>query len=140
MTTKAHEERDGFEAVPFRMHPRVFAALGADLVTNDVVAVIELVKNSYDAFAENVRLRFGNDEPLGPFLEIEDDGKGMTRDIIENVWCLVATPLIPLHFYFLLVFLVFFTVLIPVGANRALNAGKGWRWWAIHRLSHRRPS
>ena len=75
MTTKAHEERDGFEAVPFRMHPRVFAALGADLVTNDVVAVIELVKNSYDAFAQNVRLRFGNDESLGPFLEIEDDGK-----------------------------------------------------------------
>lgn len=92
MTTKAYEERDDFEAVPFRMHPRVFAALGADLVTNDVVAVIELVKNSYDAFAQNVRLRFGNDESLGPFLEIEDDGEGMTRDIIENVWCLVATP------------------------------------------------
>lgn len=92
MTIKAHEERDGFEVVPFRMHPRVFAALGADLVTNDVVAVIELVKNSYDAFAQNVRLRFGNDESLGPFLEIEDDGKGMTKDIIENVWCLVATP------------------------------------------------
>ena len=91
MTTRAHEERTGFEAVPFRIHPRVFAALGADLVTNDVVAVIELVKNSYDAFAQNVWLRFGNDRSLGPFLEIEDDGKGMTRDIIENVWCLVAT-------------------------------------------------
>ncbi len=92
MTTKAHEERDGFEVVPFRMHPRVFAALGADLVTNDVVAVIELVKNSYDAFAQNVWLRFGDDTSLGPFLEIKDDGQGMTRDIIENVWCLVATP------------------------------------------------
>ena len=92
MVTKEHEEHDGFETVPFRMHPRVFAALGADLVTNDVVAVIELVKNSYDAFAQNVWLRFGKDESLGPFLEIEDDGKGMTRDIIENVWCLVATP------------------------------------------------
>ena len=92
MVTKEHEEHDGFEMVPFRMHPRVFAALGADLVTNDVVAVIELVKNSYDAFAQNVWLRFGKDESLGPFLEIEDDGKGMTRDIIENVWCLVATP------------------------------------------------
>lgn len=92
MATKAHEEHDGFETVPFRMHPRVFAALGADLVTNDVVAVIELVKNSYDALAQNVRLRFGDDGPLGPFLEIEDDGEGMTKEIIENVWCTVATP------------------------------------------------
>ena len=92
MTTKTHEEHDGFETVPFRMHPRVFAALGADLVTNDVVAVIELVKNSYDALAQNVWLRFGNDGPLGPFLEIEDDGRGMTKEIIENVWCIVATP------------------------------------------------
>ena len=74
------------------MHPRVFAALGADLVTNDVVAVIEIVKNSYDAFAQNVWIRFRNDPDQGAYLEIEDDGNGMTRDIIENVWCLVATP------------------------------------------------
>lgn len=77
--------------IAFRFHPRVFAALGADLVTNDVVAVIELVKNSYDAFAENIWIRFREDLE-GRYIEIEDDGIGMTRDIIENVWCLVATP------------------------------------------------
>ena len=86
------EEKSGFERIPFRIHPRVFAALGADLVTNDVVAVIELVKNSYDAFAQNVWIRFRDDSGQGPFLEIEDDGTGMTKEIIENVWCLVATP------------------------------------------------
>ena len=64
----------------------------ADLVTNDVVAVIELVKNSYDAFARNVWLRFRGHDSQGKYLEIEDDGRGMTREIIENVWCLVATP------------------------------------------------
>ena len=74
------------------MHPRVFAALGADLVTNDVVAVIELVKNAYDAFARNVHVRFRQSPDDGPYLEISDDGHGMTRDVIENVWCLVATP------------------------------------------------
>lgn len=77
--------------IAFRFHPRVFAALGADLVTNDVVAVIELVKNSYDAFAENIWIRFREDLE-GRYIEIEDDGIGMTRDIIENVWCIVATP------------------------------------------------
>ena len=90
--TERKSGNDGFDKIPFRMHPRVFAALGADLVTNDVVAVIELVKNSYDAFAANVWLRFSEDPDLGPFLEIEDDGIGMTRDIIEDVWCMVATP------------------------------------------------
>jgi signal transduction histidine kinase len=81
-----------FERIPFRMHPRVFGALGADLVTNDVVAVIELVKNSYDAFASNVWVRLGIDGERRQFLEIEDDGQGMTHDIITDVWCLVATP------------------------------------------------
>ena len=89
---RTSNEKSGFDRIPFRMHPRVFAALGADLVTNDVVAVIELVKNSYDAFARNVWLRFRDDPSLGAFLEIEDDGNGMTREIIEQVWCLVATP------------------------------------------------
>ncbi len=92
MTKRVPEEKNGFEQIPFRMHPRVFAALGADLVTNDVVAIIELVKNSYDAFAQNVRLRFRDDPSHGMFLEIEDDGNGMTREVLENVWCLVATP------------------------------------------------
>ena len=93
----AVKERDGgeqetYETVPFRIHPRVFAALGANLVTDDVVAVIELIKNSYDAFAQNVWLRFTDDPVKGRLLEITDDGSGMTRQTIEDVWCLVATP------------------------------------------------
>lgn len=81
-----------FDPVPMRIHPRVFAALGTDLVTNDIVAVIELVKNAYDAFAHNVWLRFGSSGEHGSFIEIRDDGCGMTREIIENAWCCVATP------------------------------------------------
>ena len=81
-----------YETMPFRMHPRVFAALGANLVTDDVVAVIELIKNSYDAFAQNVWLGFIDDPVEGRLLEITDDGSGMTRQTIEEVWCLVATP------------------------------------------------
>lgn len=80
------------DALQLRMHPRVFAALGKDLVANDVVAVMELVKNAYDAFAQNVWLEFSESEAFGSCLEIRDDGIGMTREIIEEVWCLVATP------------------------------------------------
>lgn len=74
------------------MHPRVFESLGKDLVTNDIVAVIELVKNSYDAYARNVWVRFGENRSYGSYLEIEDDGQGMTEEILEDVWCMVATP------------------------------------------------
>ena len=70
----------------------MFAALGADLVTSDIVAVMELVKNSYDAGARTVTVRFGDGSPIPDYLEIEDDGCGMSRDVIENVWCIVATP------------------------------------------------
>ena len=85
-------DRSDPEHIPIRIHPRVFAALGADLVTNDVVAVMELVKNSYDAFARNVRIRFGSDESGNEYMEIEDDGTGMSRQVIEDAWCCVATP------------------------------------------------
>ena len=89
--------RERYDKIPLKMHPRVFAALGADLVTNDVVAVIELVKNSYDAFASDVWLRFETVNEENDRLVIEDDGQGMTRDIIENVWCLIATPFKETH-------------------------------------------
>ncbi len=77
--------------IPFKIHPRVFASLGADLVTNDIVAVIELIKNAYDASATRVDVTFGSDED-GPTLDIVDDGVGMDRKTIEGAWSVVATP------------------------------------------------
>ena len=79
--------------IPFQLHPRVFASLGSDLVTNDIVAVIELVKNSFDAMAKRVDvrvLRSPSSEEL--YIEIQDDGCGMSSSVIKNVWCVVATP------------------------------------------------
>jgi signal transduction histidine kinase len=77
--------------VNFRLHPRVFDSLGSDLVTSDYVAITEIVKNAYDAFADRVDISFHEDEE-GPYLEIQDNGQGMSRDTVENVWVVVATP------------------------------------------------
>ena len=88
----SEDGKNGFDRVPLRIHPRVFESLGTNLVTDDVVAVVELVKNSYDAFARNVQLNFDSNGTFGRYLEIKDDGCGMTRDVLEQVWCLVATP------------------------------------------------
>lgn len=52
--------------ITMQFHPRAFAAFGADLVTNDAVAVTELVKNCYNAFAYNVSVIFGQDARVYP--------------------------------------------------------------------------
>ena len=80
------------EQVPLLFHPSVFSALGEDMVTSDTVAIAELVKNSYDAFAFNVLIKFEKDEKGQNQIVVEDDGFGMTKDIIQNAWATVATP------------------------------------------------
>ena len=86
---------------PFEPYARLMNIIGDQLITDKKVAVIEVVKNSYDADAEKVQVRFFNIENYGknyltekeqPYIEIEDDGEGMTLDIIKNVWLRPATP------------------------------------------------
>ena len=57
-----------------KIHPRAIEAMGASLVTSDNVALLELVKNAYDAYAYNVNVRicYGNQA-----IVITDDGLGM---------------------------------------------------------------
>ncbi len=81
------------EKISWSFHPRVFTSLGAELVTNDFVALVELVKNAYDAFARRVDIRFLEDEISGSqTIEVQDDGHGMDRQTIVNSWCMVGTP------------------------------------------------
>jgi len=86
---------------PFKPYARLMNIIGDQLITDKKVAVIEVVKNSYDADAENVHVRFFNLKNYGlgylpeneqPYIEIEDDGDGMTLEIIEKVWLRPATP------------------------------------------------
>ena len=91
VASRAPSDEGEAQRVNFQYHPRLIRALGAELVTSDIVAIIELVKNSYDAFAHNVTIRFAEDAK-GEYIEIEDDGSGMTRDVIMDAWFTVATP------------------------------------------------
>ena len=59
--------------------------IGRDLITDDYVAVFELVKNSFDAYAKKVTITFSTDK-----IKISDDGKGMNIDDINNKWLFVA--------------------------------------------------
>ena len=49
--------------------------LGEQLITDEVAAVSELIKNSYDADATRVRVKlFHVSDPTGGSIEIKDNG------------------------------------------------------------------
>ena len=77
---------------PFVIMPRVIAHLGEDLIKDESIALLELVKNSYDAGATicNVDFVF-NLWGVLEAIRIEDNGIGMDLDTIENVWLVIGT-------------------------------------------------
>lgn len=75
-----------------RPRARLLRTIGAELISSEVVAVIELVRNSYDADATSVDLAFTNPEdPDRATLEIRDNGHGMSREILLGPWLEPAT-------------------------------------------------
>lgn len=73
--------------VSFKPRARLLLQLGDQLIKNESIALVELVKNSYDADSNLVNIYMDNvdNEDEGVII-IEDDGYGMSPDIVENVW------------------------------------------------------
>ncbi|MCR5361597.1 MAG: ATP-binding protein [Bacteroidales bacterium] len=69
----------------FKVSAELKNILGRDLITSPDVAILELVKNSYDAHATKVEITFDDD-----YLCIADNGKGMSKDDLINKWLFVA--------------------------------------------------
>ncbi|KTE36431.1 MULTISPECIES: ATP-binding protein [unclassified Sphingopyxis] len=69
----------------FRISSSLKDIIGRDLITNDFVAVFELVKNSFDAHARRVDIVLA-----GGTLWIVDDGKGMSEEDLLEKWLFVA--------------------------------------------------
>jgi signal transduction histidine kinase len=71
----------------FQPRARLLLQLGDKLIKNENVALLELIKNSYDADAKKVTVKLDmiTDKKHGR-IDITDDGEGMNIDIIENVW------------------------------------------------------
>lgn len=69
----------------------ILSLLGDQLIGSDGLAIFELVKNAYDADAENVTIEFKNLNTPNQQIIIEDDGHGMSLDIIDRVWLTVGT-------------------------------------------------
>ena len=77
---------------PFVIMPRVIAHLGEDLIKDESIALLELVKNSYDAgaFVCNVDFVFDVWGKLEK-IHIDDNGKGMNLSTIEDAWLVIGT-------------------------------------------------
>jgi signal transduction histidine kinase len=75
-----------------RPRARIMRTLGQELISNEVVAAIELVKNAYDADATRVLIRFvGPLIPNNGAVEVIDNGHGMTMETIQTVFMEPAT-------------------------------------------------
>lgn len=69
------------DKLQFKISSALKDLVGKDLITSDNVAVFELVKNSYDAYASKVVITFAEDRII-----IADNGNGMTFDEIRDKW------------------------------------------------------
>lgn len=86
------------DKLKIRPAARIIKSIGEDLIKDPYTAVIELVKNAYDADSDRVNIAieickdnvYGTDEYILKFT-IEDFGEGMSLDIIKNAWMVPAT-------------------------------------------------
>ena len=73
----------------FKLRPRarIVKTFGEELISNDYVAIIELIKNSYDADSHLVEINFKGplEKGMGS-ITIIDDGIGMSPDEVKIGW------------------------------------------------------
>lgn len=94
---------------------------GRGLVTDQVAAVFELVKNSYDADATEVEIIFSDLNTDNPSLIISDNGTGMDLNDIEHRWMVIGTDSKK-------------NVLLSPIFRRPLNGDKGIGRFSVDRL------
>lgn len=85
------------EIVGVRPYARLLTMLGEQLIKNDRIALVELIKNSYDADASIVWVDFvdfseGLEDRGESRIVITDDGSGMSEEVIRDHWLNPATP------------------------------------------------
>lgn len=71
----------------FKPRATLLLQLGDQLIKNENIAIVELIKNSYDADATIVKISLEDifNKQIGK-ITIEDNGVGMNLDVIKNIW------------------------------------------------------
>lgn len=76
----------------FEVDSQLLGELGERLVSKNYIALSELIKNSYDADANNIKIIFQNVKTKFGKIIIQDDGSGMNFNELKMFWMKVATP------------------------------------------------
>ncbi len=86
--------------VRFDINPHIVRQLGGELVPDDITALMELVKNAYDADSPYVRISINTKEPYEEeslkypnnkgYIVIEDGGFGMNETVILKSWLTIS--------------------------------------------------
>lgn len=84
----------------FDINPHVIRQLGAELVSDNVTALLELIKNSYDADATYVNIEINttgiyqdsnvNNEDHKGYIVVEDNGFGMDEETLLKSWLIIS--------------------------------------------------
>jgi signal transduction histidine kinase len=77
--------------IPFNVSARTARLIGRENVSNADGAIIELVKNCYDADANSCIVFFDNKSEAKPNIYIIDNGEGMIEDVIKKHWMTIGT-------------------------------------------------
>ena len=78
------------EKLHFKVSTGLKSIIGKELINDKFIAIFELVKNSYDAGAKCVVIKFENIYSNNATISISDDGKGMSKKEIIDKWLFVA--------------------------------------------------
>lgn len=105
----------------FKASTNLKSLLGQGLITDQIAAVFELVKNSYDADATTILLKFKNLGTENASIIIQDNGSGMTLNDIQHKWMVIGTDSKKNQLY------------SPI-FNRILNGDKGIGRFSVDRL------
>lgn len=75
----------------FRPSARLIGTIGEDIIKDMHAAVVELVKNSYDADANEVLIVFEATSDKKLLLSVQDDGHGMDENVVVDKWLVPST-------------------------------------------------
>ena len=83
--------RNSLGGHPFSVEARVAIQLGRESISSSLVAINELVKNAYDADADEVVIEFRGLDSDRPVLTVTDDGDGMDKESLLTRWMRIGT-------------------------------------------------
>ncbi|MCP4216615.1 MAG: hypothetical protein GY765_18330, partial [bacterium] len=87
----------------FDIHASIVFKLGEDLITDEIQALVELIKNAYDADADYVKIAIHTNRKndvkntqypnANGYILIEDNGHGMSESAIDRGWLTVSNSI-----------------------------------------------